>query len=203
MISLELSSIQQKTIESAILAKAVDRYLDQGGQIIEAPMRATIHRVFSHTSATDSKRDNKSVHRRRSKSEVLQGLRSARIIPDIEEALSKKERENAKNRDLVMGLAPTMTQGEVAAKTGISRRRLYSMAQAYGFEFKAAIRDTTKNLVHDHICPERDAKNVERIKSLRDLGISQRKAAEHMRISRALFARLVRDYSIDYPAVKR
>lgn len=203
MISLELSSIQQKTIESANLAKAVDRFLNGGGQIIEAPMRSIVHRSLSHKSAPDSKGDRKPVHRRRTKSEVMQGLRAARIVPDIEEALSKKERENAKNKDLVMGLAPTMTQGEVAAKTGISRRRLYSMSQAYGFTFKAATRDTTKNLVHDRICPERDAKNVERIKAMRDLGVSQRKAAEYMQISRALFYRLVRDYSIDYPAVKR
>lgn len=51
---------------------------------------------------------------------------------------------------------------------------------------------------------EEDLKLVERIKAMRDLGITRKQACKHMQISSTLMTRLIVDYRIDYPkAVNR
>lgn len=132
-------------------------------------------------------------------------MQRLRIVPDIEEAQAKAPAPKAPPADLdrVRELAKKMSQSDVAGLTGISRKQLYTMAPAYGFEFQPAANGGVANLVHNQSDPVEDAKNVERIKAMRDIGVSRSQAARHMGISTCYMRRLIRDNDIDYPVTKR
>lgn len=204
MISLELSMVQHNQAESARLAAAMDEFISRGGQVSQVAGPIPAPRPYGYRAApapVDSP-DRKPLPARRSKKETMQSLR---IAPDIEEAQAKVVTQKRPPADLdrVRELAKTMSQRDVAGLTGISRKQLYSMARAYGFEFQAAANGGVANLVHNQSDPVEDAKNVERIKAMRDIGVSRSQAARHMGISTCYLRRLIRDYAIDYPVTKR
>jgi predicted DNA-binding protein (UPF0251 family) len=204
MISLELSMVRHNQPKSAELAAAMDEYLRRGGQVSEVAGPIPAPRPYGYRTAPTpvESPDRKPLPPRRSKKESMQHLR---IVPDIEEAQANPVKLKTPPADLdrVRDLAKTLSQGEVAELTGISRKQLYTMARAYGFEFQRAANGGAANLVHNQSDPVKDARNVERTKALRDIGVSQRKATQHMGISSRYFRRLVRDYKIEYPAAKR
>lgn len=204
MISLELSMVQHNQAESARLAAAMDEFISRGGQVSQVAGPIPAPRPYGYRAApapVDSP-DRKPLPPRRSKKETMQRLR---IVPDIEEAQAKAPAPKAPPADLdrVRELAKTMSQRDVAELTGISRKQLYTMARAYGFEFQPAANGGVANLVHNQSDPVEDAKNVERIKAMRDIGVSQRQAAAHMGIGRTYLRKLLVDFSIDYPAPAR
>jgi transposase len=203
-VSLELSSIQHNQAESARLAAAMDEFLSRGGKVSEVAGPIPAPRPYGYRAAPApvGSPDRKPLPPRRSKKETMQRLR---IVPDIEEAKAKAQTPKAPPADLdrVRELAKTMSQREVAEHTGIHRKQLYSMARAYGFEFQKSAHGGAANLVHNQIDPIKDAKNAERIKAMRDIGVSQRQAAAHMGIGRTYFRKLLVDFRIYYPAPAR
>ncbi|SDJ40147.1 hypothetical protein [Pseudomonas abietaniphila] len=204
MISLELSMVRHNQPKSAELAAAMDEYLRRGGQVSEVAGPIPAPRPYGYRTAPApiSSPDRKPLPPRRSKKETMHRLR---IVPDIEEAQAKPVKTKAPPADLdrVRELAKTLSQGEVAELTGISRKQLYTMARAYGFEFQPAANGGAANLVHNQSDPAEDAKNVERIEAMRDIGVSRSQAARHMGISTCYLRRLIRDNDIDYPVTKR
>jgi hypothetical protein len=204
MISLELSMVQHNQAESARIAAAMEEFISRGGQVSQVAGPIPAPRPYGYRAAPTpvGSPDRKPLPPRRSKKETMQRLR---IAPDIEEAQAKTEKPKAPPADLdrVRELAKTMSQRDVAGLTGISRKQLYSMARAYGFEFQPAANGGVANLVHNQSDPAEDAKNVERITALRDIGASRYQAARHMGISTCYLRRLIRDHDIDYPVTKR
>jgi hypothetical protein len=73
-------------------------------------------------------------------------------------------------------LGVTHTQTEVAAALGVSRRLIYNHAARYDITFKAPNRGGARNLVHNTVDKERDAKYAERI--IAALGIDYPKARQ-------------------------
>lgn len=131
-------------------------------------------------------------------------MQRLRIVPDIEEARAKPVKTKSPPADLdrVRELAKTLSQGEVAELTGISRKQLYTMAHAYGFEFQPAANGGAANLANNQKDLARDAKNVERIKAFRDLGVNRAQAARRMGISTCYLRRLILDHAINFPVTK-
>lgn len=203
MISLELSMVQHNKAESARLAAAMDEFLSRGGQVSQfvGPIPAPRPYGYRTAPAPVASPDRKPLPPRRSKKAAMQSLR---IVPDIEEAQTKTVKAaSLVDPEEIRDMAKSMTQGEVAKAKGISRKKLYTLAKAHGFEFQASATNPAENLVHNTSNVIEDAKNVVRIKALRDIGVSRNQAAKHMGISTCYLRRLIRDYAIDFPAMPR
>jgi len=203
MISLELSMIQHNQAESARLAAAMDEFISRGGQVsqVAGPIPAPRPYGYRAAPAPVESPNRKPLPPRRSKKETMQRLR---IVPDIEEAQAKPVKTAPLvDHDQIRDMAKTMTQGEVAKATGVSRKKLYTLAKAHGFEFQVSATNPAENLVHNTSNVIEDAKNAVRIKAFRDIGVSRNQAAKHMGISTCYLRRLIRDYAIDFPIAAR
>ncbi|WP_282372257.1 hypothetical protein [Pseudomonas sp. PS02290] len=203
MISLELSMVQKNQAESARLAAAMDEFISTGGQVSHVATPPPAPRPYGHRTAPApfASPDRKPLPPRRSKKETMQRLR---IAPDIEEAQAKAQTPKAPpaQLDRVRELAKTMSQGDVAEVTGIHRKQLYNMAHAYGFEFQPAAIGGAANLPKNQKDLARDAKNVERIKAFKEVGLNRAQTARRMDISTCYLRRLILDYAIDFPVTK-
>lgn len=95
------------------------------------------------------------------------------------------------------------TQTEVAAALGVSRRLIYNHASRYDITFKTPTRGGARNLVHNLVDMERDAKFAERIRAFMELGISQRQCCGKLVIGSKAFERIIAAHGIDYPKARK
>ncbi len=86
-----------------------------------------------------------------------------------------------------------MTQSEASAATGLSRRALYTIAEANGFTFRRAEPTVDRS---------RDAQDVERIQAYLKLGLSRSQATKALGFGHCKLIRLIDEYGIDYPKAK-
>ena len=100
-------------------------------------------------------------------------------------------------------LGVTHTQTEVAAALGVSRRLIYNHAARYDITFKAPTRGGARNLAHNTVDKERDAKYTERIRAFMELGISRRQCCGKLAIGSKAFERIIAAHGIDYPKARR
>ena len=100
-------------------------------------------------------------------------------------------------------LSVTHTQTEVAAALGVSRRLIYNHASRYDITFKAPTRGGARNLVHNVVDKERDAKFAERIRAFMELGISRRQCCGKLAIGSKAFERIIAAHGIDYPKARQ
>ena len=100
-------------------------------------------------------------------------------------------------------LGVTHTQTEVAAALGVSRRLIYNHAARYDITFKATSRGGARNLVHNVVDKERDAKFAERIRAFMELGISRRQCCGKLAIGSKAFERIIATHGIDYPKARQ
>ncbi|PIB57213.1 hypothetical protein [Pseudomonas sp. 2995-1] len=100
-------------------------------------------------------------------------------------------------------LGITHTQTEVAAALGVSRRLIYNHAARYDITFKAPSRGGARNLVHNVVDKERDAKFAERIRAFMELGISRRQCCGKLAIGSKAFERIIAAHGIDYPKARQ
>lgn len=95
----------------------------------------------------------------------------------------------------VKAMAETMRIGEVSDKTGISLRRLRSMAETHEFAF-------TPGPGHKHT-PAELAAMAERIRACRDMGVPRSKTAVALSISYDTFQRVCAEFGIEFPVRAR
>ncbi|MBC8787648.1 hypothetical protein [Pseudomonas fluorescens] len=100
-------------------------------------------------------------------------------------------------------LGVTHTQTEVAAALGVSRRLIYNHAARYDITFKAPTRGGARNLVHNTVDKDRDAKYAERIRAFMELGISRRQCCGKLGIGQKAFERIIAAHGIDYPKARQ
>lgn len=176
-VSLELSMVQRNQAESARLAAAMSDFLLRGGQISTTPPMQTAPKPYGRKMSATTKATPKARKRDRASRAY-----SAELIDRIAE------------------MAETMTCAQVSEVVNLTQNQLRCMGTRNSFTFAAAgFNAGHSNLVLNQIDHEADAKNVERIKAFRDLGISQRQAQQRMGIGCTMFRRLIADYDIDYP----
>ncbi len=86
---------------------------------------------------------------------------------------------------------------------GVSRRLIYNHAARYDITFKAPTRGGARNLVHNVIDTERDAKFAERTRAFMELGISRRQCCGKLAIGSKAFERIIATHGIDYPKARK
>jgi len=97
-----------------------------------------------------------------------------------------------KRAAVIQEMAQTMTCSEVSVAVGLAKVTLWSMAQREGFKF---VPDTMgkPNARSD------DAKLIERITALRDIGLTRHQVEKQMGIGSGTLRRIIDDYEIDFP----
>eukprot|EP01132_Coremiostelium_polycephalum_P012451 gene12451-15206_t len=114
-----------------------------------------------------------------------------------------RSQERLRLVEQIRQLGVTLTQTEVAATIGVSRRLIYNYAARYDITFKAPTRGGARNLVHNTVDKERDTKFAERIKAFKELGISRRQCCGKLAIGNKAFERIIAAHGIDYPKAQR
>lgn len=189
MISNHLSMIEELRPASDELAAQVAEFVAAGGEIeeIEPPPPPTpVVYVPAEQPAP------KPFVRRKSEADAL--------------PLDKDDiRTQARLRlvEQIRQLGVTHTQTEVAAALGVSRRLIYNHASRYDITFKAPTRGGARNLVHNVVDKERDAKFAERIRAFMELGISRRQCCGKLAIGSKAFERIIAAHGIDYPKARQ
>lgn len=186
MISILQNEVERLRPASNELAAAVEQFLAAGGQIEEGPASGYIPKPITYSNQMPPA--PKPFVRRKVESAPIQ-LDKADIRAHDRLKLVEKIRE----------LGVTHTQTEVAVALGVSRRLIYKYAMEYELTFNAPTRGGCRNLVHQTVDKERDAKLAERIRAFMELGISRRKCCSALNIAHKAFVRIIADHGIDYP----
>lgn len=228
MISLELSSIQQKDTDRAWLAQAMDGYLAQGRVIDVIPT----NRIMFNPAPFNSEKIAPSAASEKSPATRNFAIRAAR-------AAKKKAFE----ADIAEKLKDFRDRGVVAAakELHITARRANKIAAAYGITFASRsslaahqedlalvpkIRKMIlQGLTQDQMCDKldvgrttlkriagqnglrfrsredlaKDRKLVARIKAIRDIGCTRAACARQLEINSKVLLRLLAEYEISYP----
>ena len=190
MISNHLSMIEELRPASDELAAQVAQFLASGGQIEEAAPIGYKPKPITYSNQMPPA--PKPFVRRRVESSPL---------PLDKDDIRTQER--LKLAEQIRQLGVTHTQTEVAATIGVSRRLIYNYAARYDITFKPPTRGGARNLVHNTVDKERDAKFAERIKAFKDLGISRRQCCGNLAIGNKAFERIIAAHGIDYPKARR
>ena len=190
MISNHLSMVEALRPKSNELAAQVDEYLAAGGKIDEAEPIGYKPKPINYS--TQMPPAPKPFVRRR-----------APAPPQPLSAQDIRHQERMQQLELIREMATTHTQTEVVEALGISRRTLYSIAQAHNLTFKSAARGrmTGKDRV-EHL-EARDAKFAERIRTFLELGITRRQVCGRLGIANKTLERILANHGIDYPKARR
>lgn len=114
-----------------------------------------------------------------------------------------RSQERLKLAEQIRQLGVTLTQTEVAAELGVSRRLIYNYAARYDITFKAPTRGGARNLVRKEVDEARDTKLAERIRAFLELGITRRQCCGKLAIGNKAFERIIAAHGIDYPKARR
>ncbi|MFJ4385522.1 hypothetical protein ACIP02_14375 [Pseudomonas sp. NPDC089408] len=98
--------------------------------------------------------------------------------------------------DLVAKMAETMTCREASLELNVSQSSLWDMAKRYGFKFLPGNRGKHTETPETE---DRDARLAERIRALRDIGVSRYAAALKLEIGHSTLNRIVEKFDIDFP----
>lgn len=190
MISNHLNIIEELRPTSDELAAQVAEYLASGGQIEEAAPYNYKPKPITYSNQMPP--TPKPFVRRRTEAPPL---------PLDKDDIRTQAR--LKLVEQIRQLGVTHTQTEVATALGVSRRLIYNHAARYDITFKAPTRGGARNLVHNVIDTERDAKFAERIRAFMELGISRRQCCGRLAIGTKAFERIIAAHGIDYPKARQ
>lgn len=190
MISNHLSLVEALRPASDELAAQVEQYLAAGGKIEVAEPIGYKPKPITYSNQMPPA--PKPFVRRRVEASTLP-LDKTDIRTQARLKLAEQIRQ----------LGVTHTQTEVAAALGVSRRLIYNYAARYDITFKAPTRGGARNLVHNVVDKERDAKLAERIRAFMELGISRRQCCGKLAIGNKAFERIIAAHGIDYPKARQ
>lgn len=236
MISLELSSIQQKDAERTMLARAMAEF-EGAGRVIEVvpiarsmfnpvpfnsePLVPGVDRATDRAADANSKasqrnkeiKQHKTAKTKAFEADIADKLKdyyekgvvaaskdlhmSARRISAIAAAHGVKfaNRQSAAAQEEEKDIAPKiremafsgMSQQAIAEALKMGRQTVKRIAGKFGIRFRslAAI--------------EREQKLAERIRALRDVGVTRATCARQLELNPKVLLRLLAEYQIDYP----
>lgn len=190
MISILHNEVERLRPAQEELAAQVAEFVAAGGQIEEGPASGYIPKPITYSNQMPPA--PKPFVRRRVEAEAL---------PLDKDDIRTQAR--LKLVEQIRQLGVTHTQTEVAAALGVSRRLIYNHAARYDITFKAPTRGGARNLVHNVVDKERDAKLAERIRAFMDLGISRRQCCGKLAIGNKAFERIIAANGIDYPKARQ
>lgn len=112
---------------------------------------------------------------------------------------TRQEKAQAR-ADMVAKMAETMTCREAAQELKVSQSSLWDVAKRYGFAFVSGNRG--KHIEKPDV-EARDAKLADRIRALRDAGLSRNSATLKLEIGHTTMSRIIKKFGIDFPLKKR
>lgn len=190
MISNHLSLVEALRPASDELAAAVDQYLAAGGKIeVAEPYH---YKPKPITYSNQMPPTPKPFVRRKVEANPLPLDKT-----DI------RSQDRLKMAEQIRQLGVTLTQTEVAAELGVSRRLIYNYTAKYDITFKPPTREGAQNLVRREADEARDAKYAERIRAFLELGITRRQCCGKLAIGNKAFERIITAHGIDYPKARR
>ncbi|UXV21020.1 hypothetical protein N4P55_06600 [Pseudomonas fluorescens] len=190
MISNHLSMVEALRPASDELAAQVAQFLASGGQIEEAEPIGYKPKPITYSNQMPPAL----------KPFVRRRVEAAPLPLDKDDI---RTQARLKLVEQIRQLGVTHTQTEVAAALGVSRRLIYNHAARYDITFKAPTRGGARNLVHNTVDNERDAKYAERIRAFMELGISRRQCCGKLAIGQKAFERIIAAHGIDYPKARQ
>ncbi|WP_421560696.1 hypothetical protein [Pseudomonas sivasensis] len=190
MISNHLSLVEALRPASDELAAQVEQYLAAGGQIEEAVPIGYKPKPITYSNQMPPA----------PKPFVRRRVEAAPLPLDKDDI---RTQARLKLVEQIRQLGVTHTQTEVAAALGVSRRLIYNHAARYDITFKAPTRGGARNLVHNTVDKERDAKYAERIRAFLELGITRRQCCGKLAIGNKAFERIIAAHGIDYPKARQ
>jgi len=190
MISNNLSLVEALRPASDELAAQVEQYLAAGGRIEEGPASGYIPKPITYSNQMPPA----------PKPFVQRRVEAAPLPLDKTDIRSQ---DRLKMAEQIRQLGLTLTQTEVAAELGVSRRLIYNYAARYDITFKAPTRGGARNLVRKEVDEARDAKLAERIRAFLELGITRRQCCGKLAIGNKAFERIIAAHGIDYPKARR
>jgi transposase len=189
MISNHLSLVEALRPASDELAAAVDQYLVSGGKIeVAEPYH---YKPKPITYSNQMPPTPKPFVRRKVEANPLPLDKT-----DI------RSQDRLKMAEQIRQLGVTLTQTEVAAELGVSRRLIYNYAARYDITFKPPTRGGARNLVRKEVDEARDAKYAEHIRAFLELGITRRQCCGKLAIGNKAFERIIAAHGIDYPKAR-
>ncbi|MGN8276632.1 hypothetical protein [Pseudomonas sp. SMN5] len=114
-----------------------------------------------------------------------------------------RHQERMRQVETIRSMAATHTQSEVVEKLGVSRRKLYNIAQEHGLTFKRPTRGGANDAHRQEHMKARDAKFAERIRAFLELGITRRQVCGKLGIANKTLERILEEHGIDYPKARR
>ena len=117
--------------------------------------------------------------------------------------LDVRNDKRAEKAEMVRVMAPTHTQAEVSAVTGMTPRTLRDLAKDFGFSFKRSAHGGHYGEKWKAETVVRDAKYAERIRAFKELGISRRRICGMLAISHRTLDRILEEHDIDYPKARQ
>jgi hypothetical protein len=198
-ISNDLNMVRELDPQRHELALLQEAYLGKGGtiEVLEGPS-------FRPLPARNEPPPRKKMPKPVPKAETTVWLdKMAQRDIEREERMAQRAKDKADLIELIRNLAVNMTQAEAMAHTGMDRRKLHSIAKQNGFTFKKSSYVPTSNLRPWVPDEARDAKNAERIKAFKELGLTRNQATENLGVNYRAFSRLLEKFDIDYPKTGR
>ncbi|KRP69180.1 helix-turn-helix domain-containing protein [Pseudomonas lactis] len=125
----------------------------------------------------------------------------ATVLPT--DPLDARKDRRAEKAEMVKAMAPTHTQTEVSAVTGMTLRTLRDLAKDFGFSFKRATHGGHYGEQWRQDTKAKHAEYAERIKAFKELGITRRRVCGKLAISNRTLESILTEYSIDYPKARK
>jgi predicted DNA-binding protein (UPF0251 family) len=195
-VSTELSMIQILDPQRHELALLQEAFLNKGGTIEVLQGPSFVPPPVRH-EPPPKKKAAKAKPVTKPETPAWRDKLAQRDIEREERAI-ERSREKLELIKRIRKLAETMTYAQAIMSTGLSRRTLTNMAKANGFKFQRAAFKSQANL-RCNVDEEKDAKDAERIKAFKELGLTRNQAREKAGISYRAFTRILENFDIDYP----
>ena len=190
MISNHLSMVEALRPASDALAAQIAQYLAHGGQIEEAAPIGYKPKPITYSNQMPP--SPKPFVRRRVEATLLPAA-----------PLDARNDRRSEKAEMVKAMAPTHTQTEVSAATGMTLRTLRDLAKDFGFSFKRAAHGGHYGEKWKAETKARDANYAERINAFKELGISRRRVCGILAISHGTLDRILSEYGIDYQKARQ
>lgn len=178
-LSLELSTIQYNSLQSAIINAQVDEFLRHGGQISSAPPIKPTPLPYGRLKPIDE--STKLVRAKPKESRRKPTVHSPELITQI------------------ANMAETKSCCEIARELGMTYDKVKSIGARIGLTFPHAPNAGRANLVFNKIDEEADRKLAERIAAFKELGVSRRTCHQTIGIGVERFNRIIDAFNIEYP----
>ncbi|MGF6153979.1 hypothetical protein [Pseudomonas fluorescens] len=193
-VSTELSMIQMLDPQRHELALLQEAFLNKGGtiEVLQGPS-------FVPPPIRHEPPPRKKVKAAQKAVEPTWLDKMAQRDIEREERVEQAAKDKLGLIELVRKLAETMDYSQAIMRTGLSRTALYRIAKDNGFKFQPSGYGSSAIQKRGVADEENDAKNAERIKAFKELGLTRNQAMGKIGVTFRTFNRILAKYEIAYP----